>query len=339
LEEGTQEFRYDTYDPENEIKFQQRAAEIGVALPIHEIIRCTSEKKIGWVMERLDTTVSEELGLSDYQRRQLLEHISPLLLTYDTYYETIRLYVANHIENFEEVQETIDRITKYRKSLKTLINFQLLYNHIQTFFRNCFYNLPEFPIPKVTKCQKIILEDTPLQKKTKTRILAKVLLLLRKLHHIGIAHTDTHGGNLMSKDGRYYIIDFGHARKLLTEEEKEEQGIDDFCTEKDDIDCFIINIMANNKTNPFQVDWKYMRKRYETLQTMITYVTNEDEIDSMIEILDQKESSSDVASAAVYESDEDFGKKRKLVRKRSRKYRKKSKMFSKSFSRRRSKRL
>lgn len=112
LEEGTQEFTYDRYHPEQEIKFQQRAAEIGVALPIHEIIRCTSDKKIGWVMDRLDTTVSEELGLSEDQRQQLVKHITPLLHTYDTYYETIRSYVATYKENFEELQKMIENITK-----------------------------------------------------------------------------------------------------------------------------------------------------------------------------------------------------------------------------------
>lgn len=63
-------------------------------------------------MERLDTTVSEELGLSEDQRQQLVKHITPLLHTYDTYYETIRSYVVTHIENFEELQETIENITK-----------------------------------------------------------------------------------------------------------------------------------------------------------------------------------------------------------------------------------
>ena len=345
LEEGTQEFTFDRYHPEQEIRFQQLAAKIGVALPIHEIIRCTSDKKIGWVMDRLDTTVSEELGISDFQRRRLLEHITPLLQTYDTYHKTIRSYLATNIDNIEELQETIEIITKKRASLVTLIDFQVLYNHIQTFFTTCKYDLPQFPIPELqyTKLPKLILEDIPAQKMRKTRILAEVLLLLRKLHYIGIAHTDTHGGNFMSKDGRYYIIDFGHARKLLTEEEKEEQGIEDFCTEKDDIDSFIGNIMAYSKTNPLQVDWKYMRERYQTLQTIITHETTHDEIETMINTLEKPKKSSANVASAVSESmgaavEEDFGKKIKSVRKITRKYRKKSKKFSKSFSDRRSKR-
>lgn len=166
----------------------------------------------------------------------------------------------------------------------------MLYNYIETFFTTCKYDLRDvlrqFPIPRNTELTDLILDDIPAQKKRKTRILAEVLLLLRKLHHIGIAHADTHGGNFMSKDGRYYIIDFGHARDLLTEEEKEEEGIEDFCTEKDDIDSFIGNIMAYSKINPLQVDWKYMKERYQKLQTMITHETTPVELDN---ILDSKD--------------------------------------------------
>ena len=222
-------------NPEDEIEYQQLASEIGVALPIHEIIRCT-DKKIGWVMERLDKTVYEELlGISEYHD-DLITYITPLIQSYDSYCKIIK---KNKLT--KKLIELITTINENKFKLDKLNRFNLLYKNIQSFFRLGFKKFPEIPIPQ-HKLPIIKLKETMEQKHHKTKVVAEVILLLRKLHTIGIAHTDTQGSNFMSKDGKYYIIDFGQARKLLTEKEKRKQNIEDDCTAEDDFNLFINEI-------------------------------------------------------------------------------------------------
>lgn len=61
-----------------------------------------------------------------------------------------------------------------------------------------------------------------------TELTLELLRIMEGIHKAGIVHQDLKPHNIMRKDGKLYIIDFGLARQLSTEKNKNHYSIKGF---------------------------------------------------------------------------------------------------------------
>ena len=64
--------------------------------------------------------------------------------------------------------------------------------------------LPELPV-----MERIYIATPPEEKQRLALLMAKCIILVKKLGTLGILHNDLHDENIMKKGDRYYLIDFG----------------------------------------------------------------------------------------------------------------------------------
>jgi len=311
------DFVYDNGSFEREIQFQQRAAAAGISVPIYEIIRCEEEKKVGWVMDRLDRTIASDFDLSDEQQSAIMEYYVPLYETVLEFCQEMldklkkllplqktedqRMLIQDIIKIMEDTMEKIHESSTFT----TIFQFYSLYQYLMNLNNPSIHDnlVPviahrlSITLPYQNFMPKEVIVDTPAQQKHKTMVTAHMIHLLRKLHHIGILHRDAHLKNYMVKDGKYYLIDFGLAKTLeITPEEMtkiealRKKGIR-FNPEEDEISKVIGYIIRSTKEEEIRIrhDLDYLKKNVAWLQKHITHTTTDEELVTLVEELVKKD--------------------------------------------------
>ena len=101
-----------------EIINQNKAARIGISIPVVDVLY--HNEKLGMVMERLDSTLSDELVLSDKQLQIAMPNCERYLLSINDFLQAY--------SNLESCKEMIDIVRTYLRDFSTFRKIEQFYN-------------------------------------------------------------------------------------------------------------------------------------------------------------------------------------------------------------------
>lgn len=185
-----------------EANLQQLVAEQGLAPIIREVWTCS--KGVFIIMDSLDITLEslvdsltqEQVDVVNSYSNILTKEVDPLIQKKYANMEKLKVDTSdkpNHIWELRRIVEDNKKVNREKVN----------------------YSLPE---PKIPPDSKEVESEI-------TQSIIECWNLLKKLKTLGIIHRDAHPGNFMrNKEGRWYLIDFGMARKI--EDANEEDSPD-----------------------------------------------------------------------------------------------------------------
>ena len=227
-----------------QIAFQERAALIGLSIPVFETWNCSHGTRFS--MPRLECTFHDDLLLVTSE--QLDEAKSRL------HSSLVKMIDPLSELELERLRPTLE---KYNTTLR-LDELVQHYQHIQHMYTEATQLLPPF-------VETYLLSDPPEQRTLKRTYLKKVLECMSKLHQSGIVHNDSHIENFMRKGERYYAIDFGKSIEI-----EDEEAFEDDCSQ------FRMSLFQtiNNYSNPRKglrlnyigLDLSYLKKEYTLIK-------------------------------------------------------------------------
>jgi thiamine kinase-like enzyme len=165
-------------------------------------------------------------------------------------------------------KEEIEELMEYYKSLNCRTFYEILYDILEEDIeykdgidklkkiRNDIVRVTTYgniTFPELPKIHKIKIPMSRQEQRRRITIMYKCILLVKKLGSLGINHNDLHGGNIMRKGDRYYLIDFGGSSQN---------------DDRTDLDMDMLSSIFYIKNKPFYpivFESEYLKQAFEVL--------------------------------------------------------------------------